>query len=136
MWSRIETCFLASVLSCWAAAQDMPKPALRAGVSVQMAAAAQPVEVRAADDANAMVVAITADGKVYANTRLTGPSALSSLKEETVYVKADARVPYQTVLSVLDALRGKTVVLLTASPANAVRQGYAPPYGILLKLPR
>ena len=40
------------------------------------------------------------------------------------------------VLTVLDALRGKSVVLLTASPANAVRHGMAPPYGVKLILSR
>jgi hypothetical protein len=52
------------------------------------------------------------------------------LSAETVYVKADSRAPFQTVLTVLDALRGKSVVLLTASPANVERAKIVSPYGI------
>jgi hypothetical protein len=47
-----------------------------------------------------------------------------------VYVKADSRVPFQTVLTVLDALRGKSVVLLAASPAKAERAKMVSSYGI------
>jgi hypothetical protein len=49
----------------------------------------------------------------------------------TVYVKADARAQYQSVLSVLDALQGKRVALLTAAPANVEKRGnITPPYGV------
>jgi len=43
--------------------------------------------------------------------------SLSSLKQGVVYVKGDARVPYQKILTVLDALEGRSVLLLTA-PVN------------------
>jgi biopolymer transport protein ExbD len=88
------------------------------------------VEMRAADEPNTTVVAITADGKVFAGIEPTEPGALSNLSAETVYVKADSRVPFQTVLTVLDALRGKSVVLLAASPANVERAKIVSPYGI------
>jgi len=88
------------------------------------------VEMRAADEPTATVVAITADGKVFAGIEPTEPGALSNLSAETVYVKADSRVPFQTVLTVLDALRGKSVVLLAASPTNVERAKIASPYGI------
>jgi biopolymer transport protein ExbD len=92
--------------------------------------------MRAADEPNAKVVAITAEGKVYAGIKVTEPAALSTLSEATVYVKADSRAPYQTVLSVLDALRGKSVVLLTAPPENAPKQGMVSPYGVTLTVSR
>jgi hypothetical protein len=63
-------------------------------------------------------------------------SDLGKLKAETVYVKADARVPYQQILTVLDELRGHSVVLLTSSPSNAERSGIAPPYGVKVMLGR
>jgi biopolymer transport protein ExbD len=81
-------------------------------------------------------VAITADGKVFVGITVTDPGALSNLSQETVYVKADSRVPYQRVLTVLNALRGKSVVLLTAPPENGVRQGIVPPYGMRLIVSR
>jgi transposase len=44
-------------------------------------------------------------------------------------VKADAQVPYQKLLTVLDALQGRSVVLLTA-PVNAKSANIASPYGL------
>src|SRR6478735_6870482 len=119
MKSLIEVCVFGSILICAVGAQESTQPVLRKGVSVQMAVADHAVEMRAADDQQATVVAITADGKLYAGTELTEPGALSTLRAAPVYVKADSRVPFQKVLTVLDALRGKSVVLLAAPPKSA-----------------
>jgi biopolymer transport protein ExbD len=94
------------------------------------------VEMRAADAQQATVVAITADGKLFAGTEPTEPSALSKLSAGTVYVKADSRVPFQKVLTVLDALRGKSVVLLAAPPKNVERTKIVPPYGMKVTVSR
>ncbi len=118
-------------------ARDSQKPPLKQGISVQMAVAGHPVEMRAADAPKATVVVITADGKVYVGVEPVEPGALSDLRDATVYVKADSRASYQTVLAALDALRGKTVVLLTAPPVDAtMRQGVLSPYGVKLIVPR
>jgi len=102
-----------------------------------MAQAEHAVEVRAADELDATVVAITQAGKVYLGIKPTEAAALSSLRDQTVYLKADARAPYQQILAVLDALRGKTVVLLTQSAANAAKpQGITWPYGVTLTMAR
>jgi biopolymer transport protein ExbD len=132
----IEVCVVGLVLTCVAGAQESPKPALRKGVSVQMAVANHAVEMRAADEPNATVVAIGPNGEVFAGIQRTEPSALSHLSAETVYVKADARVPFQTVLTVLDALRGKSVVLLALPPANAERAKTGSPFGIKVSISR
>jgi hypothetical protein len=136
MKSLIEAYLIGSILIGGAGAQDPQKIALTKGVSVQMAVAGHAVEMRAADEPAAKVVAITADGKVFLGITATEPGALGNLSEGTVYVKADSRAPYQKVLTVLDALRGKSVVLLTAPPENAVRQGMVPPYGLNLIVSR
>jgi len=136
MKSIVEACLVGSILICAAAGQDPQKPALKRGVSVEMPVAPHAVEMRAADEENATVVAITADGRVFVGVRPTEPSALAGLSAGTVYVKADSRVPYQKVLAVLDALRAKSVVLLTAAPENAARQGIVPPYGMKLTVSR
>jgi hypothetical protein len=136
MKTLIEVCVVGSILICAAGAQEPSAPALRKGVSVQMPTADHAVEMRAADEPNAIVVAITAEGKVFAGTDRTEPAALSSLSATTVYVKADSRVPFQTVLTVLDALRGKSVVLLAASPATAERARFVSPYGIKVLVSR
>jgi biopolymer transport protein ExbD len=101
-----------------------------------MPSASHAVEMRAADEPNAKVVAVAADGKVFVGTKVTEPGALSNLSDETIYLKADSRAPYQKVLTVLDALRGKSVVLLTAPPENALKQGIVPPYGVKLSVSR
>jgi biopolymer transport protein ExbD len=101
-----------------------------------MPAADHAVEMRAADAQDAIVVAITADGKLYAGVERTEPGALSNLRAETVYVKADAQAPFQKVLAVLDALRGKSVVLLAAPPKNAGTSKMVSPYGIKVIVPR
>jgi len=112
------------------------KPALKQGISLEMPVAGHAVQMRAADEQNATVVAITANGRVFVGIEPTEPVALSKLSKRTVYVKADVRAPYQQVLAVLDALRGKSVVLLSAPPENAPRQGYLPPYGTKLTISR
>lgn len=135
MRALVEACVVGAVLM-GAAGGQAGKPALRKGVSVQMPVAPHAVEMRAADEPDATVVAITADGRVFAGTEPTEPGALSNLSAETVYVKADARAPFQRVLTVLDALRGKAVVLLAAPPRNAERTGIVPPYGIKVSVSR
>lgn len=134
MKSVIEACLVGSIVIAGAGALYSQKPVLKQGVAVEMPAAAHAVEMRAADEQNATVVAITAGGTVFVGIQPTEPAALSRLSESTVYVKADARVPYQKVLAVLDALRGKSVVLLSAPPENGVRQGNVPAYGTRLTL--
>jgi hypothetical protein len=131
MKSVIEVCLVGSVLICGVGAQDSKRTALTKGISVDMAVASHAVEVRAADEQNATVVAITADGKVFVGIEPTEPGALSKLREGTVYVKADSRVQYQKLLAVLDALHDKSVVLLTAPPEDTIRRrGVVPPYGM------
>ena len=136
MKSLIEVCVVGSILTCAAGAQESTQPVLRKGVSVQMAVADHAVEMRAADTQQATVVAITADGKLFAGTEPSEPSALSKLSAGTVYVKADSRVPFQKVLTVLDALRGKSVVLLAAPPKNVKRTKIVPPYGMEVTVSR
>ena len=112
------------------------QPPRTQGISVQMAVAPHAVKMRAADEPGATIVAITADGRVFVGVESTEPAALSGLKPPTVYVKADVRTPYQLILTVLDALHGKSVVLLSAPPETAPKQGYVPPYGTVLAVSR
>jgi biopolymer transport protein ExbD len=78
-------------------------PAMKRGVSVDMPTASHASEVREADDQNAQAIAITANRTIFVGIEPTEPAALNRLSERTVYVKADVRTPYQTVLAVLDA---------------------------------
>jgi hypothetical protein len=136
MKSVIKAFLAGSILLSGGGAQESQRTALTQGISVQMPVASHAVEMRAADEPNATVVAIAADGKVFLGINVTEPGVLSSLSADNVYVKADSRAPYQKVLAVLDALRGRSVVLLTAPPADAARQGVVAPYGVKLIVSR
>jgi biopolymer transport protein ExbD len=129
MKTATKAYLIGSILIAGISAQT---PALKKGVSVDMPVASHAVEMRAADEQNALVVAITASGRVFVGSETTEPAALTELSEKTVYVKADTRAPYQTVFAVLDALHGKSVVLLSAPPKATVKPGYLPPYGTKL----
>ena len=126
-------CLFAASLMC-ATAQESYKPVLRQGVSVQMPVAHHAVEMRAADEQDATVIAVTAGGKMFIGVKPAELSSLSALSAATVYVKADAQVQYQEILAVLEALRGKRVLLLTAAPAKAETGQFLPPYGVEVKL--
>jgi biopolymer transport protein ExbD len=107
-------------------------PALKKGIRVDLPVASHAVEMREADGQSALVVAITANGRVYVGSEPSEPAALNRLSEGPVYVKVDVRAPYQTVLAVLDALHGKLVVLLSAPPDTTLKRGYVPAYGTKL----
>jgi hypothetical protein len=132
MKSVVEICVVGSILTCATGTQESPKPALQKGVSVQMPIADHAVEMWAADEQDATVVAITAGGELFVGIKPVEPCALSHLSTDTVYVKADSRAPYQRILTVLDALRGKSVVLLAEPPTNVERARRVPPYGMKL----
>ncbi len=124
-----KACLIGTILIVGIGAQA---PALKRGVRVDLPVASHAVEMREADEPNALVVAITANGRVYVGSEPSEPAALSRLGEGTLYVKVDVRAPYQTVLAALDALHGKSVVLLSAAPETTLSQGYVPPYGTKL----
>lgn len=134
MKCAVVVCLLSGALMCLTA-QEQRKPELRKGVSVQMPVSSHAVEMRAADEKDATVVAITAAGKVFIDANPAELDAVRSLRAATVYLKADARAQYQSVLGVLDALHGKRVALLTAAPANVEKKGnITPPYGVTIAL--
>ncbi len=131
MKAMLGICLMALAASV-AAAQQSAKPPLRRGVHVQMASASHAVETSAADEPNATVVGLTVEGKMFLGDKPIDVKALSSLPQGTVYVKADARVPFEKVLAVLDALNGRSVVLLTAAPTKPEKDKIVPPYGLKL----
>jgi len=132
MKSLFVVCLIAGSLIC-VTAQEPSKPVLRQGVSVQMPVARHAVEMRAADEQDATVIAVTADGKVFVGVKPAQLGSLSDLSAGTVYVKADARVQYQEILAILEALRGKRVLLLTAAPGKVETGGLLAPYGVEVK---
>ena len=80
----------------------------RQGVSVQMATTTNATPMPAADEDDAWVIAITADGRLYFGTKQLTPEGLSEQmkatprrRDQNLYIKADARAPYSNVKEVL-----------------------------------
>jgi biopolymer transport protein ExbD len=119
---------------------------LQRGVSVQMPVTVNASAVPHADTPDALVVALTADGTAYLGGDRVDTSALSDRvrsalagrSEKTLYIKADARVPYAAVVAVIDAVQKSGVVgvtLLTDQPGSADQgRGPIPPKGLQMRV--
>ena len=125
---------MAAIPGVLLAQQSRESVPLQRGVSVQMATTRNAVVVPDADTPDALVVALTADGTAYLGVdRLSTPvladrvrSVLSARNEKTLYIKADARVPYARLIEVIDAVQKSGVeglTLLTAQQDAADRGG-------------
>lgn len=123
---------LVSALSYGAFAQSTDRPALKAGIHVEMASAPHAVPMPDADANDAAIVSVKDTGELFIGVRASTLADVAKISAATVYVKADARVRFQSLLGVLDALHGHSVVLLaqptTKPPAGQMVQ----PYGIAL----
>jgi biopolymer transport protein ExbD len=92
-------------------------PMLSKGVSVDMAKTKNPIPMQAADKSDAIVCAITRDGKTYLNTtQMPAEDMPAKVKDlltgrldKTVFVKADSRARYEKVVDVIDNLRAAGV---------------------------
>ena len=92
-------------------------PMLSKGVSVSLAQTKNPIPMAAADKSDAVVVAVTRDGKTFLNTTQMNPADLSpkvkdlleNRVDKTVFVKSDARARYERVVEVVDNLRAAGV---------------------------
>jgi biopolymer transport protein ExbD len=131
MKSIFIMCVMTVVLSSILAAQNPAGPVLQQqGVPVQLPVLRQAVAVPDADRSGATVVTVSARGDVYLGADPVTVGEISGLRAPTVYLKADARAPYQQVLTVLSALSGRKVVLLTEATVKAAPEAITPPYGI------
>ncbi len=94
-------------------------PMLSKGVSVDLVRTKNPVPMQAADKEDAVLIAITRDGKVFVspgNSQMPpdqlAPKVkdlLSNKLDKTVYVKSDSRARYERVMDVVDNLRAAGV---------------------------
>ena len=88
-------------------------PMLSKGISVDMAKTKNPSAMQNADKEDAVLVAVTRDGRTYLGTTQTTPDQLpqkvkdllTNKLDKTVYVRADARAKYEKVAEVVDNLR-------------------------------
>src|SRR6202171_632260 len=94
-------------------------PMLSKGTSVDMVKTKNPITMQAADKEDAVLIAITRDGKVFlspGNTQISPDTLpqkvkdlLTSKTDKTVYIKSDARARYERVEDVVDNLRAAGV---------------------------
>ena len=113
---------------------------LNQGISVQMARTTSAVAYPGADNANAWIVAVTAEGELYFGVKPVTPDQLLEEMKATprhrdakLYVKADVRAPFANVERVLEAgreVRFESPVLLTAQPVPAASGTMVPPNGL------
>lgn len=134
MKSLLGVCLIAAGIIGMVVTQGAAKAVLQRGISVKMPVANEAVAMPGADEAGATIVAVTVDGKLYLGTEQATADALARVPASTVYVKADARASYQQVLTVLEALHGRSVVLLTASTARTEPGIITPPFGVRMTL--
>jgi biopolymer transport protein ExbD len=92
-------------------------PMLQKGVSVDLAKAVNPRNMQDADREDAVVVAITRDGKVFLGGDQMRPEDLpekvqqmiANRVDKTVYLKSDTRAKYEVVVEVVDQIRAAGV---------------------------
>ena len=92
-------------------------PMLSKGVSVDMVKAKNPIAMQNADKEDAVVVAVTRDGRTYLGSNPMPADQLpqkvkdllTNKLDKTVYVKSDSRARYEKVVEVIDNLRAAGV---------------------------
>jgi biopolymer transport protein TolR len=92
-------------------------PMLQKGVSVDLAKVNNPEQMPDADKEDALVVAIMRDGKVFFGNDRTDPDQLTqkvkdrlaNRVEKTVFIRADARAKFGSVVQVVDNVRAAGV---------------------------
>ena len=92
-------------------------PMLQKGQSVDLAKTVNPIQMPDADKEDSLIVAVMRDGRIFFDTQQVGPEELTNKVKErvqnrvnkTVYVKADARAKYKSVVDVVDDVRSAGV---------------------------
>ena len=92
-------------------------PMLSKGKTVDMVRTRNPIAMQAADKEDAVVVAVTRDGKVFLGNAQTMPDQLpakvrdllTNRLDRTCYVKADSRAKYEVVVDVVNNMRAAGV---------------------------
>jgi biopolymer transport protein ExbD/biopolymer transport protein TolR len=110
-------------------------PMLQKGISVDMAKVNNPVPMQDADKEDALLVSVMRDGKVYfgndqiAPDQLTGKvkDRLASRVDKRVFVRADARAKFGSVVQVVDNVRAAGVDQLGLLTDQRKQTGANPP---------
>ena len=134
-------CLIAFALTNAALAQA---PVNTEGVSVQMAASNNAVPFPAADQPDAWVITITADGRLLFGVKPVSEASLAEEMKTTprnraarIYIKADARAPFRAVEQALRAAHEvffESAVLLTEQTQPGAEGPIVPPQGLEVRL--
>jgi len=109
-------------------------PMLSKGVSVDLVKTKNPINMANAEKEDAVVVAVTRDGKIYLGTTQTAADQLTpkvkdllaNRLDKTTYVKADQRSRYSKVVDVIDNLRSAGVDQLGLMTEQVEEKGARP----------
>jgi biopolymer transport protein ExbD/biopolymer transport protein TolR len=109
-------------------------PMLSKGITVEMAKTKNPSVMQAADKEDAVLVAISRDGRTYLGTDQVTPDSLpgkvkdlqTNKLDKTVYLRSDARARYEKVVEVVDNLRAAGVDQLGLLTEEIQEKGAAP----------
>jgi biopolymer transport protein ExbD/biopolymer transport protein TolR len=113
-------------------------PMLQKGVSVDLAQVSNPREMQAADQDDAVIVAVTRDGVTYLGAKQIERNQittqvrdlLANRLDKTVFVKSDARAKYGDVAAVVDEVRAAGVDQLgLLTEKRELRRPPPPPAG-------
>jgi biopolymer transport protein TolR len=110
-------------------------PMLQKGVSVDLAKVNNPEQMPDADKEDALIVAVMRDGKIFFGNDAIAPDALtqkvrdrlSNKVDKRVYVRADARAKYGSVVEVVDNVRAAGVDQLGLLTDQRKNTGQTPP---------
>ena len=92
-------------------------PMLTKGIQVNMVKTKNPIAMQAADKSDAILIAVTKDGRSYLNNTQMPPEdlapkvkdLLTNRIDKTVFIRADQRAKYEKVVDVVDNLRAAGV---------------------------
>ena len=110
-------------------------PLLTKDIPVDMASAANSRDMQDADKDDAIVVAVTRDGRIYLGSTnvqkddLTGQvkDRIANRLDKTVYVRSDARAKYGDVVAVVDEIRSAGVDQLGLLTQRLLEKSAQPP---------
>jgi biopolymer transport protein ExbD len=137
-------CLIALSLVSISLRANAQTPPMTKGVSVQMAQTQNAVAYPAADNSEAWVVTVTADGGLYFGVKPVTPERLFEemtvnprKRDAKLYVKADARATFSALKSALGPARSaqfEQAVLLTSQVASTAGGAIVPPRGIEVQI--
>ena len=132
------------VLAMMSATHLCRAQAMQQGISVELAPTSSAVPVPDADSQDALIVTVTDIGRIYFGTDPVTPDTLAdkfkarrSQYTGALYIKADARAPYASVVKVLDAahiagVAGVTLLTIQLKTTQAGKPAF--PEGIEMEL--